>query len=142
MKIFLDANVLVTILNKEYPVYADAVQVLSLVDKPGYKVFTSPLCIAIAWYFSAKKNGAAMAKKKITLLCSKIAIAQHNEEDIQKVCASPNITDVEDGLEYYSALNAGCDCIVTADTDDFYFSAIPVFQCRGFLEAFFSITKN
>ena len=139
MKIFLDANVLVSVLNKEYPEYDYAVQVLSLADRPDYSVFTSPLCIAIAWYFAEKKSGALTAKRKIALLCSKLHISEHKESDVQAVCEHPGISDLEDGLEYYSALHAGCDCIVTADVDGFYYASIPVHTCCGFLETYFSL---
>lgn len=138
MNIFLDANVLVSILNKEFPVYGDAVQILSLADSPQYRVFTSPICIAIAWYFASKKSGNRKAKEKMALLCSKIHITTHVAADVEKACNTPEITDVEDGIEYYSALNAGCACIVTADLKDFHFSSIPVFHCRGFLQEYFS----
>ena len=64
MKIFLDANVLVSVLNKEYPLFTYSSRVLSLADNPEFKVYTSPLCLAIAFYFAEKKNGNAMARKK------------------------------------------------------------------------------
>lgn len=138
MNIFLDANVLVSILNKEYPVFSDAAQILSLADNPRYRIFTSPMCISIAWYFAAKKSGNTLAKKKIALLCEKLHITSHQGIDVVKACNTPGINDVEDGMEYFSALNAGCACIITADTKDFYFSSVPVFHCRGFLQEYFS----
>jgi predicted nucleic acid-binding protein len=137
MNLFLDANVLVAVLNKEYPVFSYAARVLSLADRPGFRLFTSPLCIAIAWYFAAKKSGSVAAKKKITLLCTKISLSEHRQEDVEKVCTNPAIEDVEDGLEYLSALHAGCNYLITENTGDFHFSAIPVFDCRQFLETSF-----
>lgn len=46
------------------------------------------------------------------------------------------IHDFEDGLEYYSALQSGCEAIVTEDVDDFYFSDIPARRCDDFLAHF------
>jgi predicted nucleic acid-binding protein len=43
------------------------------------------------------------------------------------------INDFEDGLQYYSALNAKCDCIITEDLKDFYFSSLKILNCRDFL---------
>jgi len=40
----------------------------------------------------------------------------------------------EDGLEYYTALHAGCTCIITEDTNDFYFSEIEVLNSEQFIE--------
>jgi predicted nucleic acid-binding protein len=64
MKIFIDVNVLVSVLNKEYPLFPYAARALSLIDDPEFEVFTSPVCLAIAFYFSEKKSGRAKAKEK------------------------------------------------------------------------------
>jgi predicted nucleic acid-binding protein len=65
MKVFLDANILISVLNKEYPVFTSAARILSLADNSRFQLYTSPLCLAIAFYFSGKKSGNDLAKKKI-----------------------------------------------------------------------------
>ncbi|MBN9350722.1 MAG: PIN domain-containing protein [Chitinophagaceae bacterium] len=74
MKIFLDTNVIVSVLNREYPLFTHAAQILSLVDKKQFQVYTSPLCLAIAFYFSEKKSGTKHAKEKIAILSGKLKI--------------------------------------------------------------------
>lgn len=135
MKIFLDANVLVAVLNKEYPLFSDAARVLSLSDKPGFQLYTSPVCLAIAYYFAEKKSGAKMAKKKIALLCSHMHIAPTNADAVLQTVNDVRILDFEDGLEYYSATAAGCQVIVTENKEDFYFSEIEVMGCRELLQS-------
>ena len=54
-RVFIDANVLVAVVNREYPIFSDAARVLSLADRSGYELFTSPVCLAIAFYFAEKK---------------------------------------------------------------------------------------
>jgi len=44
------------------------------------------------------------------------------------------IGDFEDGLEHYAAKNVRCQCSVTEDLDDFYFSELEVLNCCTFLE--------
>jgi predicted nucleic acid-binding protein len=39
-------------------------------------------------------------------------------------------------LEYYAALNAGCQCIITEDIGDFYFSDIEVANSEAFLDRY------
>lgn len=134
MKIFLDANILVSVLNKEYPVFTYSSRLLSLVDTPGYSVYTSPLCLAIAFYFSEKKSGSLVARKKSDLLAQKLSFTNMGQQEIDKVVRNKAIRDFEDGLQYYSALGTGCNVIVTEDLNDFYFSEIPVLTSRGFLE--------
>ena len=133
MKVFLDANVLVTVLNKEYPLFSYASRILSAADKKDYQVFTSPICLAIAFYFAEKKSGATLAGKKIGLLVSHIHVAPTSKEAVLKTISNKKIIDFEDGLEYYSALGSGCKTIVTEDRGDFYFSEVEVLNCREFM---------
>ncbi len=134
MKVFLDANILVSVLNKEYPVFTYSSRVLSLVDHSKYKFYTSPLCLAIAYYFAEKKCGNAQARHKIDLLISKLQITTVNDKTVIDTNLNKHIHDFEDGLQYYSALNSGCKYIVTEDLNDFYFSEIEVLTSRRFLE--------
>jgi len=134
MKVFVDANILVATLNKEYPLFTWSSRILSLNQSQNVRLFTSPLCLAIAFYFSGKKCGAKMAKQKIDLLCNHIAITSVNEEITKNTLMNQKIHDFEDGLEYYSAIDSKCDFIVSEDRKDFYFSEIEVVDCEEFLQ--------
>ncbi len=133
MKIFLDANVLISVLNEEYPVYTYSSRVLSLAANSRFKVFTSPLCLAIAFYYAEKKN-KRRAKEKISSLAGKLNITTINEKTVFESVANKQVQDFEDGLQYYSALDSGCEVIVSEDGDDFYFSEIAVLTSRQFME--------
>jgi predicted nucleic acid-binding protein len=136
MKIFLDSNILVAVLNKEYPLFSNAARILSLSGGKDFEVFTSPICLAIAFYFAEKKSGTASARKKIALLVSHFNVSPTNKEAVLKTVSNKKIIDFEDGLEYYSALESGCQSIVTEDQSDFHFSEIEVISCRGFLDKY------
>lgn len=134
MRVFLDANVLVSVLNKEYPLFPYSARILSLADQRNYQLFTTPICLAIAFYFAEKKCGTAQAKKKIELLSSKLHISSVNSDTVSQALENPRVADFEDGLEYFSALQHSCQAIITEDSDGFYFSEIPVYNCRKFLD--------
>ena len=68
MRIFLDANILVSVLNKEYPLFSYSARIVSLADNKKFTVFTSPICLAIAFYFAEKKSGTQLAKKRLKYL--------------------------------------------------------------------------
>jgi predicted nucleic acid-binding protein len=135
MRIFLDANILVSVLNKEYPLFSNSARILSLADNKNFEVFTSPMCLAIAFYFAEKKNKKT-AREKIGLLSKKISISPVGENTVLKAVNNPAIHDFEDGMEYYAALESRCRCIITEDTGDFYFSDIEVLNSRGFFEKY------
>ncbi len=133
MRIFLDANILVAVLCNEYPLFTHCARILSLADNPKFEVFTSPLCLAIGFYFAEKKSGTQLAKRKISLLSEKLGISLMNEEVVLKAVRNKSIEDFEDGLQYYSAVNSKCKCIITEDKNDFYFSEIEILSAEEFL---------
>ena len=133
MRIFLDANILVSVLNKEYPLFTYAARIVSLADNKKFTVYTSPVCLAIAFYFAEKKSGTQMAKQKIKLLSQKILITNVGKNEVLQALENRQVNDFEDGIEYYAAVNNKCDVIVTEDTGDFYFSDIKVCRAQKFL---------
>lgn len=133
MRLFIDANILVATLNKEYPLFTWSSRILSLHGKQNIELFTSPLCLAIAFYFSSKKSGEKMAGKKIEMLLQHIGITSVDEKVTDQAIKNKLIHDFEDGMEYYSAIQHKCNCIITENQKDFYFSEIEVVGCEAFL---------
>lgn len=140
MRVFVDTNILVATLNREYPLFNWSVRILSLNNKHNIQLFTSPLCLAIAFYFATKKSGEAVAKKKIEVLCQNIGVTTVDQEISKKALSNQKIRNFEDGLQYYSAIHSNCDCIITEDQHDFYFSEIEVSGCEAFLKKLASQT--
>jgi len=132
MRIFLDANILVSVVNKEYPVFPVCAKILSLSDRPGFQLYTSSLSLAITWYFVSKKHGSSLARKKMELLLANISIADCGSKETLAAIELKKADDFEDAMQYYSALNAGCDHIVTSNIEDFYFSEITVSSPEAF----------
>lgn len=142
MKLFLDANIIVSVLNKEYPLFSYSSRVLSLADQKGFHVFTSPLCLAIAWYFVEKKSGARVAKQKMELLLQNLKITTVDEQVVQQAINNKKVKDFEDGMEYYSALKQKCDYIITEDINDFYFADVDVMKSELFLQHLSKLNKR
>lgn len=134
MRIFLDANILVSVLNKEYPLFSYSARIVSLADNKKFTVYTSPICLAIAFYFAEKKSGTPMAKKKIEILVDKLAITDVGKKEVLQSLQNKKVNDFEDGLEYYASVSSNCDVIITEDINDFFFSSIPVLNSKAFTE--------
>ncbi len=137
MKIFLDANILVSVLNQEYPLFDYTSRILSLTELDEFEVLTTPICLAITFYFSEKKSGSKLAKRKLALLASKLTIATVDHNVVSKASKDPRVLDFEDGLEYYAALQAGCNTIITEDVGDFYYSELEVVNSHDFITKYF-----
>lgn len=138
MRIFLDANILVSVLNKEYPLFTYSARILSLMDNRRFTVYTSPVCMAIAFYFAEKKHGTAVAKQKMAMLADHIQITDVGKETVRLALADKKVHDFEDGIEYYSAKKSKCTVIITEDINDYYFSEIEVLRSKEFMEKYLS----
>ncbi len=134
MRILLDANILVSVLNKEYPLFTYSARILSLADNPKFTVYTSPVSLAIAFYFAEKKSGTQLAKRKIEIVVNKLSITDIGKNEVLQSLENKMVNDFEDAIEYYAALSAKCDAIITEDMNDFYFSSLPVLNSRSFIE--------
>lgn len=136
MKVFVDANILISVLNKEYPLFTNSSRILSLTDNRKFSVYTSPVCLAIAFYFAEKKSGTALAKQKINLLASKLSITNLGQKGVLQALGNKKVNDFEDGMQYYAALATNCTAIVTPDMDDYHFSTIDVLNAENFLKKY------
>ena len=136
MHVFLDANILISVFNKEYPLFTFTARLLSLANDKRFTLFTSPLCLGIAFYFAEKKHGSTIAKQKISLLTQHIKISECGEKEVSAAIENSKVVDLEDGLQYYSAINAKCTCIVSADLNGFYYAEIEVLEPEFFLRKY------
>ena len=136
LKVFLDANILISVVNKEFPLYNFSSRILSLAGKSGFNLNTSVLCLAITFYFAEKKHGQKIAKQKLQLLNEHIGICVNSEASVIKALADPKVVDFEDGLQYYAALESGCNCIITENIADFHFSDMEVIDSKNFCKTY------
>lgn len=133
MKIFLDADIIVSVLNKEYPLFNHTARILSLAENSKFQFYTSPICLAIAFYFASKKVSEVKAKEKISILCRYVKIAYADQIGVEKALANKKVRDLEDGFEYYAAERVACQVILTENKEDFYFSEIEILNSSEFI---------
>jgi predicted nucleic acid-binding protein len=126
MNIFIDANILVTVIKHEQPFFDECARVLSL-SSYKYNLYITALTLGICFYQAEKKFGKNEAKRRLRKIIEKLMIARCDEDESQQAFENVAVNDFEDGLQYYSAVNSKCYGIVTYNVKDFHFSKIPVF---------------
>jgi predicted nucleic acid-binding protein len=134
-RVFLEANILVSVINREFPASIYTQKILSLADY-GYHLSTSTLSLAIAFYFAEKKHGNAEANKKARVLMNHLHITDCSEKEAKAAMENIRANDFEDALQYYSAVHANSDVIVTFDVKGFYYAEIPVLTPEKFWDRF------
>ena len=113
-KLFLDANFLLdfTLKRARYQ-FAEAI-IQQGVDKKA-ELFTTPAVIHIASYWMRKSYGSQLTKTVlISLLNDAVSIIDCDHETTMLALYSP-MTDVEDALQYFTALKFGLTHFISSD---------------------------
>jgi len=131
--ILIDTNIILDLLAKREEYYLDSKQIFSLADNDKIDLYISTLSIANAHYIlhemlKIKKARDILGKFKV--LVKSISLS---DKIIDLALADSNFNDFEDGVQYYSALDAKCMLIITRNTKDFKNSSIPVMKPNEFL---------
>jgi len=114
-KIFLDTNVfidLLTLRNKEGVGYREG---LKLVNSSN--IYLSVLSVHIAYYILKIKPKSKISKD-IKIFCKAINMISLSEDILSRAMVL-GYKDFEDTLQYISAIDSGCELILTRDKKDF-----------------------
>ncbi|RYE37871.1 MAG: PIN domain-containing protein [Sphingobacteriales bacterium] len=122
-KIFLDANVLLDFLLKREN-HAEAKEVIGLAVEGKVAAFITPAIVHILGYWLTKAYGATKAKQLLLSLLVDITVVDINHE-ITMLALNSKIDDIEDALQYYTALHHQLDYFISGDRK-LQKSAIPI----------------
>jgi predicted nucleic acid-binding protein len=132
INVFLDSDIILDGLLRRVPFYLPAINLLELAHDKRIKIFTSSVAFINVNYFLSK----AKIHNRIEILIqlkSVINIAEVNDTVIDQALSS-KFTDFEDAVQYYTAVSANADFIITRNTKDYTYSAIPVLTAEQFLQ--------
>jgi predicted nucleic acid-binding protein len=133
-RIFIDTNIMLDLLGERIPFYEEAAQLATQADLKKIVLVVSPISFATVNYFLVKFQNALIAKEKLRkfkIICEVYAL---HDSIIDKALNS-NFNDFEDALQYYSAVDAGCEIIITRNGKDFKNSLLPVMTANEYLKS-------
>jgi predicted nucleic acid-binding protein len=134
-KLFIDTNVLIDFLDKRNPFFDEIAKISSLAEDNQVRLVASSISFVNTFYVLRKKtenNRVIESLKKFRVICD---VSSVDELVIDESLFS-NFTDFEDAVQYYSAIQAKCDILITRNEKDFKNSEIPVMSPNKFLEIF------
>ncbi|MCR5044903.1 MAG: PIN domain-containing protein [Bacteroidaceae bacterium] len=132
-KLFLDTNIVIDLLDKREPFCYDAVRLFTMAYNKKVQLLVSPMTYATA-SFLLRKHGPEEVRRLLNnfRLLSRVTTA--NERTVDESLVS-QFADFEDALQYYSALTAKAEAIITRNKKDFANSKIPVMTAGEYLAA-------
>lgn len=135
-KIFFDANIFIDLANSSNEMHKAVVVLLNKIDRKNKQLYCSPTTFAITYYFLSKiiRDRNNLNKRMIEMFSS-FNFTREDNLIMEKVMKSA-FTDLEDALQYYSALDSKVDVIITKNYFDYSKSVIPVYHPLQYISEF------
>jgi len=120
MKLFLDTNVLIDFILERPLFYQPAAMIVSYAAERKIEVNVSALSVVTANFICVErcKMPLDVYRRKMDFLRNVIEISSIDSSDIYNSYDS-NWKDFEDGVQYFSAIRAEVDYLVTRNVKDF-----------------------
>lgn len=131
-KLFIDTNVIMDFLGDRIPFYESAAKLMSLVELKPIELYTTAQSLTTTYYLISKFENPDAAKSKIRKFKPLITVCNSGNDIVERAINS-DFEDLEDGVQYFSALEANCEIIITRDRNGFTPSQIPVLSPIEFL---------
>lgn len=133
-KVFIDANILLDFLLKRDD-YKEAKQIIELAVEGEIAAFITPSIVHITGYWLTKAYGVTKAKELLLTLLADIAVIDISHE-ITLVALHSRIKDIEDALQYYTAIHHKLNYFISRDKhlQKEGIPVLPVFTPKEFLK--------
>ena len=131
MRLFLDTNIVVDLLEGREPFCYDAAQLFTLAHEKKVELLVSPMTFSTA-SFLLRKHGSEGVRNLLSNLRQLVRVTISDEQTVDDSIAS-QFKDFEDAMQYYTALNAKAEIIITRNGKDFTASKLPVMTATEYL---------
>ena len=132
MKVMIDLNVLLDVIQKREPHFAASAKMLALVAGNKLNAYLPAHCITTLHYIIQKHTDTATANNAIDWVLGKLHIQPERERDFLRARSLP-MNDFEDAVVAAIAESSGCVAIITRNVTDFSKSPISAITPEEFL---------
>jgi len=132
-RLFLDCNIVIDLLGEREPFYEPIAKLATLAEKGKIKLVVSPITYATVCYVLSKFESAKVALEKLRRFKVIVEVCTINELVVEKALNS-SFPDFEDALQYFSAIDAECNIIITRNGKDFKKSMVPIMTGDEYLK--------
>ncbi len=134
-KLFLDANVVLDITLQRQG-FIQASRILTAGINGTAKLYTTPAVLHVASYYTKRHYSEAQTKQIFGALLNEVTIIDCSHETALLAIHS-SINDVEDALQYYSALAHRLDAFISSDKKlkKLALPVLPVYTAEEWLAA-------
>jgi len=118
MKVLIDLNVILDVLLKREPHYADSAAVLALAERGTIEGLICAASVDTLYFLLRRETSAADAREHLGTVLSMLAVADVTADCVHTAVNS-GWPDLEDAIVYESARHAGVEALITRNQTDF-----------------------
>jgi predicted nucleic acid-binding protein len=133
-KMFVDTNVLIDVLARREPFYADSAQVWTLAEQGRVTGFISVISFNNIYYVVRRLRTRVVADRMMVLLRDTFTPVALDKQILDQAIDG-GFKDREDAIQYFSAIRAGVDCLVSRDARAFPKADLPIMTPHELLTA-------
>jgi len=133
MRVLLDTNILLDVLLKRPPFFADSSAVVARCVVRGIEMWIAWHGLATAYYFLKRGLREADALVEVDRIFSWAQVASVTDAAARRA-RSLGFTDFEDALQAVAAESCSADWLVTRNASDFRSSGVPAITPEEFLQ--------
>ena len=135
MKIFFDTNIILDVLFEREPFYKQSAYLWSLAEAEKIKGFVSVITVNNAFYITKKAKGQETAEKVVDVILDIFSICPLDYE-VLKLARTIKMSDYEDLIQYFSAINSGAKFLITRNKKDFPTEGIQIINAEEFCQTY------
>ncbi|MBQ9312433.1 MAG: PIN domain-containing protein [Bacteroidales bacterium] len=134
MKIFLDTNIVIDYLTEREPWYFYSLAVIKKIRKNNDILCCSYLTYSTAEYILTRLKFPLEIRRKKLNIWNQLCQTTNIDSFIVKQSLNSSFKDLEDAIQYFSALNFGAETIIARNKKDFELSDITILEPEEFLK--------
>lgn len=127
LRVLLDLNVVLDVLQKREPHYVDSARVLAYAETGIVEALVAAHSWTTLFYLFAKDKSAELARVHMTELLQFLSVAAVDQTVIEQALNLP-YQDYEDAVQMMAAVRAGADVLVSRNVQDFKAGPLRVLQ--------------
>jgi predicted nucleic acid-binding protein len=127
VRVLLDLNIILDVLQRRTPFYNASAQLLALVETGKVEGFLSAHSVTTLFYLVSKSESTAAARVTLTSLMQFLKVAAVDQGTIEQALNLP-YKDFEDAVQIIAALQIKADFLVTRNPKDYHPALVPVIQ--------------
>lgn len=125
LRVLVDLNVVLDVVQHRVPFYEDSAQVLAAAEAGAVEGWLAAHSFTTLYYLYAKHHSSEAARAALTQLLAFLRVAPVTQATIERGLQLP-YEDFEDAVQMASAQEVGADYVVTRNPGDFSAGPVPV----------------